>query len=206
MDKANYLKFGSLLALRDETSYNVAKQTGVSEATLSSWKSGRYTPKRKTIKKIADYFSVPVEYFYDPSMGIPDDELDAFMESERVPVYDCAAGEGRVNGEYATEHISKEVSEDYSYIRIHGDSMLPKIQDGDLVKVHHQTETTPSDLTVIKVDGETATLKHVEVTDTGIWVRASNKEVFEDRFFTVKEVLTLPVTIIGKAVELTRSL
>lgn len=177
----------------------LAEIAHVSKSTISKWFNTDTEPRSSAIKGISTALNIPVRYFYDDDYHYNFRKFDA-------PVYDCAAGEGRVNGEYATEHVSKEASEDYSYIRIHGDSMLPKVQDGDLIKVHHQTETTPSDLTVIKVNGETATLKYVEVTDTGIWVRASNKDVFEDRFFSVKEVLTLPVTIIGKAVELTRSL
>lgn len=198
-----YDKIINLMKANNVSQYALAREIGIARSSFSAWKTGKAVPKADTLEKIADYFHVPLAYFY---VDDPEAVMAAFPKDNLAPVYDCAAGEGRVNGEYATEHISKEASEDYSYIRIHGDSMLPKIQDGDLVKVHHQTETTPSDLTVIKVDGETATLKYVEVTDTGIWVRASNKEVFEDRFFTVKEVLTLPVTIIGKAVELTRSL
>lgn len=177
----------------------LAEIAHVSKSTISKWFNTDTEPRSSAIKGISTALNIPVRYFYDDDYHYNFRKFDA-------PVYDVAAGEGRTNGEYATEHISKEASEDYSYIRVHGDSMLPNVQDGDLVKVHHQTETTPSDLTVIKVDGETATLKYVEVTDTGIWVRALNKEVFEDRFFSVKEVLTLPVTIIGKAVELTRSL
>lgn len=198
-----YSKIKALMDSRNVSAYKLSKDLHFSRSMISDWKSGRSVPKASTLSKIADYFDVPLAYFY---VDDPEAVMAAFPKDNLAPVYDCAAGEGRVNGEYATEHVSKEVSEDYSYIRIHGDSMLPKVQDGDLIKVHHQTETTPSDLTVIKVNGETATLKYVEVTDTGIWVRASNKDVFEDRFFSVKEVLTLPVTIIGKAVELTRSL
>ncbi|MBQ9065245.1 MAG: helix-turn-helix transcriptional regulator, partial [Blautia sp.] len=32
-----------------------------SQATLSSWKSGKYTPKIDKLKKLADYFGVPIE-------------------------------------------------------------------------------------------------------------------------------------------------
>ena len=45
------------------TAYRVAKETGVTTATLTSWKQGKYTPKREKLQKIADYFGVSVEYF-----------------------------------------------------------------------------------------------------------------------------------------------
>jgi len=53
---------------RDEagvTDYEVAKQTGISTATLTNWKYGRYTPKTDKIKKLASYFKKPIEYFLE---------------------------------------------------------------------------------------------------------------------------------------------
>lgn len=183
-----YWKFKALAEAKHVSEYRVAKDLGFSSSFFSGWKKGVSTPKKDKIEKIAAYFDVPVSYFYEE------------------PIYDVAAGEGRVNGEHATEYMKAEHDEETSYIRIHGDSMLPELRDGDLVKVHHQTETAKTDYTVVKVDGETATIKFVEVTETGVWIRALNKEVFEDRFYTVKEVLSLPVKIVGKAIEVTRKL
>ena len=58
-----YGKFERLLAERGVTAYQVAKETGISTATLTQWKQGLYTPKVDKIMKIADYFGVPLEYF-----------------------------------------------------------------------------------------------------------------------------------------------
>ena len=41
---------------------DVSKATGISAATLSSWKSGAYVPKADKLQKIAEYFGVSVEY------------------------------------------------------------------------------------------------------------------------------------------------
>ena len=43
------------------TDYRVAKETGISPATLSSWKNGAYTPKIDKLLKIADLFGVTLE-------------------------------------------------------------------------------------------------------------------------------------------------
>ena len=82
--------------------------------------------------------------------------------------------------------------------------MYPVIQDGDMVKVHHQTETSPHDISIVKINGDEATCKYVEIVKDGIWLRAENKSVFEDRFYSIQEVLTLPISIIGKVTELKR--
>lgn len=56
-----YEKFEKLLKQWEVTAYQVSKETGVSQATLSSWKAGKYTPKIDKLKKLADYFGVPIE-------------------------------------------------------------------------------------------------------------------------------------------------
>ena len=54
--------------LRDEagvTDYEVGKRTGIATSTLSKWKAGRYIPKMDKIKKLANFFGVPIEYFLE---------------------------------------------------------------------------------------------------------------------------------------------
>lgn len=60
-----YEKFQQLLDKTDKTAYQVSKDTGVSTATLSSWKNGNYVPKLEKLKILADYFNVPIEYFLE---------------------------------------------------------------------------------------------------------------------------------------------
>jgi transcriptional regulator with XRE-family HTH domain len=38
----------------------VSRETGISTATLTSWKQGKYTPKQDKLQKIADFFGVPL--------------------------------------------------------------------------------------------------------------------------------------------------
>lgn len=55
-------------ALRDEsqiTDYRVSMDTGITRSTFTDWKSGRSEPKLDKLKKIADYFGVPLEYFLE---------------------------------------------------------------------------------------------------------------------------------------------
>lgn len=54
--------FEQLLKERGVTAYRVAKETGVTTATLTSWKQGKYTPKPEKLQKIADYFNVSLSY------------------------------------------------------------------------------------------------------------------------------------------------
>jgi transcriptional regulator with XRE-family HTH domain len=60
-----YRKYEMLLEKYKITSYKVAKETGISTATLSDWKTGRSVPKIDKLKILADYFGVPIEYFLE---------------------------------------------------------------------------------------------------------------------------------------------
>mgnify|MGYP002580162296 FL=1 len=56
-----YEKYEELLKKTGKTSYQVSKDTGIGQNTLSNWKTGRSKPKREKIKILADYFGVKVE-------------------------------------------------------------------------------------------------------------------------------------------------
>ena len=57
-----YEIFEKLLEEYNVTAYKVCKATGLTTATISNWKAGRYTPKQDKMQKIADYFGVSIEY------------------------------------------------------------------------------------------------------------------------------------------------
>ena len=56
-----YSKYAELRDRKGVTDYKVAQETGVSTATLTSWKQGVYTPKVDKLLKIADYFGIGIE-------------------------------------------------------------------------------------------------------------------------------------------------
>lgn len=56
--------------LRDKkgiTDYRVSKDTGMTSSLFSDWKAGRIKPGLKSIKTLADYFGVTVDYFLEES-------------------------------------------------------------------------------------------------------------------------------------------
>lgn len=59
-----YKHFEALLKGKGITAYEVGKTTKITQSTFSMWKSGKIIPKRDKLEKIADYFNVPIEYFY----------------------------------------------------------------------------------------------------------------------------------------------
>lgn len=60
-----YKKFELLLVKNNKTAYQVSKETGISTATLTNWKYGRYKPKVDKLKALAKYFGVTIDYFLE---------------------------------------------------------------------------------------------------------------------------------------------
>lgn len=58
-----YAKYAALKKESNVTDYQVARATGIGRSTFSDWKSGRSSPKIDKLKKIADFFGKPIEYF-----------------------------------------------------------------------------------------------------------------------------------------------
>lgn len=54
--------FEKLCEINKVTPYRVCKETGITTATISNWKAGRYVPKQDKMKKLADYFGVTTDY------------------------------------------------------------------------------------------------------------------------------------------------
>ena len=76
--------FERLLNERGVTAYRVAKETGVTTATLTNCKKGNYTPKQDKLQKIADYFGVTIEYLMtgENSSEVPSPVLTARDERD----------------------------------------------------------------------------------------------------------------------------
>ena len=101
--------------------------------------------------------------------------------------------------------IPKRVAEqnDMFALLIKGNSMYPEIKDGDIVVVRKQTVVENRDIAIVRINGEDATCKRVEIADKGITLIPINPE-YESKFFTKEEVETLPIEIVGKVFEVRR--
>jgi len=57
-----YEIFEKLLKEFGVTTYQVAKATGISTASFTAWKQGKWNLKADKLQKIADYFDVSLDY------------------------------------------------------------------------------------------------------------------------------------------------
>lgn len=78
-----YEIFEQLLQKYGVSAYKVAKETGVTQSTLSDWKRGRSTPKSENMKKLADYFGVSIDYLMTGKEETSDKEPQLKPKDER---------------------------------------------------------------------------------------------------------------------------
>ena len=60
-----YKKYEELLRITGKTSYQVSKDTGIAQSTISDWKTGHSKPKADKLKILADYFGVEIGFFLE---------------------------------------------------------------------------------------------------------------------------------------------
>lgn len=96
-------------------------------------------------------------------------------------------------------------SDDYYGLSIAGDSMEPEIKLGDYVIVRKQDYAEDGDIVIVLVNGSDATCKQFRKHTNGISLVSLNPR-YAPMFFTKEEIDEVPVRIIGKVIEIRRSL
>jgi len=56
-----------ILKKSDKTIYQISKDTGIAQSTLSEWLSGKYQPSLRNAKILADYLGIAIEDFIKDS-------------------------------------------------------------------------------------------------------------------------------------------
>lgn len=194
--------FEQLLQIHGVTPYKVSKNTGVSQSTLSDWKRGISTPKQDKLQKIADYFHVPVSYFYNDTENIQDTPKKGI----KIPVLGrVAAGIPieAIEDVLDFEEITPEMASkgEHFALQIKGDSMEPRIKDGDVVIVRRQSDVDSGQVAIVLVNGDDATCKKYVKHENGISLVSMNP-AYSPMFYTCEEVSKKPIVILGRVIEL----
>lgn len=79
--------------------------------------------------------------------------------------------------------------------------MEPKISDGDVVIVRKQPDVDSGDIAVVLVNGDAATVQKIKKGPQGVTLIPSNP-AYEPLYYSNDEIESLPVTIVGRVVEL----
>lgn len=184
----------------DLTMKQVADMVGVSEGTVSRWESGEIANMRRD--KIMDYAKA---LRISPAVIMGWESKEETSRGFRIPVYDrVAAGipidaiEEVVDWEEIPEDMAK--TGEFFGLRIKGDSMVPRIVEGDIVIVRQQPDAESGDIVIVRINGDTATCKRLAKHTHGISLISFNP-AYPPMCFSNEEIEQLPVVIIGKVVE-----
>ncbi len=183
----------------------LGNKVGVGKSTIRKWELGIIANmKRDKIAILADALNVSPAY------------LMGWDSKESVDIKKVAGVKINVLGRVAagipikavediidTEEISEEMAStgEFFGLKIKGDSMEPRIYDGDVVIVRQQDDADSGDIVIAMVNGDDATCKRLVKYATGIGLISLNSK-YSPMMFTEEDISKKPVRIIGKVVEL----
>ena len=202
-----------LKQLRNEKKINqreLANFLKVAPSTISMYESGQREPNFEVLESLADFFNVDLNYL----LGKSDKTTKLMLEDSQppqglqIPVLGTVAAGIPISAvedilDYEEVPQSWENQGEFFALKIKGDSMKPDINDGDTVIVRQQSTANNGDVVIALVNGDDATCKKFEKLGNGIMLISNNSE-YSPMYFSNEEVLTKPVVIIGRVVELRR--
>ena len=185
------------------TKRELAKRIGVHESSINKYEKGLVDIPLSKISELARVLKVTEAYL----MGW-EEKSEQPPQGLQIPVLGTVAAGIPISAvedilDYEEVPQSWESQGEFFGLRIKGDSMKPDINDGDTVIVRQQSTANNGDVVIALVNGDDATCKKFEKLDNGIMLISNNSE-YSPMYFSNEEVLTKPVVIIGRIVELRR--
>ena len=205
-----------LRKIKGVTQKDVADTIGVSQVAYSYYELGKREPPFETLTALADYFGVSV----DELLGRSNTEHSSSAQwprtitparkpvgrnYKRFPVYAfLACGSPEDMTDYIIDEIYLDDSvyegRDVMVARTQGDSMAPSIKSGDQVVIDRSDiEPFNGKIYAVQVNGDTATLKQVFVSEDGIDLVPMNP-AYQTIHYTADQCATMPVRILGRLI------
>lgn len=198
-------------------------EAGLGAGSTSKWKNG-FRPNQTSLEKVSEFFGVSVAYLTGNSeyrtekeaivkgwnreldLEAIADESKKFEKGQLIPVVgDVAAGIPieAIEDIIDWEEISVKLARTGTFfgLKIKGDSMSPRMQEGDVVIVRQQPDAESGDIVIAKVNGYDACCKKLIKNRNGITLQSLNP-AYEPMYFDAEDIEKRPVSIIGKVVEL----
>lgn len=179
-----------------------AVRLGMPYTTYVSYEKGDREPNSDILIRLADFYNTTIDYI----LGVKDNPIPESTQGVMIPVLGYVRAGipmTAVENIIDYEEISQEQARtgEFFGLVIKGDSMEPRMAEGDVVIVRKQETVDNGDIAVVLVNGDDATVKKFYRTDAGIKLVSTNP-IYDPFFYTPDEVNNLPVTIIGRVVEL----
>ena len=180
----------------------LAHDVGVSRSAINAWEMGVSMPSVANLLALCQIFHVSADYL----LGISEQPAEPAAPSlpygeSPIPVIGTVrAGYGSLAFEedYGVEYACVKDPESYFYLVVKGDSMEPRIQDGDLALVHRQPTLENGDLGVMVFGEGEGTLKKYIQRGNAVILQPFNP-AYEEKVIRGEELNQL--FIAGKVVE-----
>lgn len=207
MDMGEKIKF--LRIENDMTLEELGNKVGVGKSTVRKWETGMIANmKRDKILKVAEALNTSPAYLMGWDNNVRPIENGTKEKSKGVSINvlgRVAAGIPieAIEDIIDTEQISEDLDAtgDFFALKIHGDSMEPKFSEGDVVIVRQQEDAESGDIVIATVNGDEATCKRLRKLRDGIEL-ISNNPSYAPMFYNNQEIISKPIRILGKVVEL----
>lgn len=177
---------------------------GVDRTTIGKYELKNVTPNTDVLKKMASFLNTTEIYL----MGFEESsQKKAPIQGVKIPVLGRVVAGVPIEAtteilDYEEIHPDLACTGDFFALQIKGDSMEPRICEGDVVIVKKQNDVENGNVAIVLINGCEATVKKIKKTENGIMLIGYNAAVYEPHFYTNEEIQKLPVVILGKVVEL----
>lgn len=192
--------------------YKLCDDLDIKYATLSGWLQGRKYPRMENIEKIAKYFSVPKSDLIEQLQQEITSNVNYIIPNSniyQIPVFESvSAGFGTYASDDIVDYIpivlhSQYEAENTISIKVKGDSMYPKIEDGDIVIVRKIDNIDNGDIAVVLLDGDEGLVKKIEYGNNFINLIPINPEYPKK---TYKGADIERIRIVGKVIGIYKTL
>ena len=150
----------------------VSRMLGVTQQAVGKWETGRSTPDPQTVARLSEILDTPTDVLLGlrkesgAASAVGRNAFSRYTESQIPVVGTVRAGYGALAFEedYGKEYACVKDPENYFFLVVKGDSMEPRISDGDLALVHRQNTLDNGDLGVLVygADGEGTLKKYIQ--------------------------------------------
>ena len=199
----------SALNLQNMKAIELSEKTGIPKSAISQYMSGYAKPKQDRIYLLARALYVSEAWLMGYDVPMERTSSKPRKKGVKIPVLgEVIAGvpieaiEDILDYEEITEDMASQG--EYFGLKVKGDSMEPMFFAGDIVIVRQQPTADSGDIVIALVNGDESTIKKLKLLNDGIMLIPANS-AYEPMYYTRKQVIELPVQIIGKVVELRRS-
>lgn len=183
----------------------LAYKTGIDKSYISKYLSGQYEPKYDKIQLMAK--ALRISELWLGGYDAPFEEEGTAPRGVKIPVLGYVAAGVPIEAitdildyEEIDADLLKDGSE-YFALKIKGASMEPRMSDGDVVIVRKQPDIDSGQIGIVCVNGDEATCKKIMKQEGGILLQPLNP-AYQTVFYTVEQIEQIPITILGRVIEL----